>query len=97
MPAMHTVLQWEIYDAYIADQEKQRIQEELNKQKAAAKKATAAVEAAETSQDPAKVCCLLMHFSSKATKSAFSSCQSLSCSVSMCIHKTLLVLGMMGT
>ena len=56
MPVMPTVLQWEIYDAYIADQEKQRLQEEVNKQKAAAKKATAAVEAAETSQDTAKVC-----------------------------------------
>ena len=50
------LLQWEIYDAYIADQEKQRLQEEVNKQKAAAKKATAVVETAETSQDPAKVC-----------------------------------------
>lgn len=50
------LLQWEIYDAYIADQEKQRAQEEVNKQKAAAKKATTATEAAETSQDPAKAC-----------------------------------------
>lgn len=48
------MLQWEIYDAYIADQEKQRAQEELNKQKAAAKKATTSTEAAETSQEPAK-------------------------------------------
>lgn len=48
------MLQWEIYDAYIADQEKQRAQEEINKQKAAAKKATVATETAETSQDPAK-------------------------------------------
>jgi len=50
------LLQWEIYDAYIADQEKQRAQEEVNKQKAAAKKATTATETAETSQDPAKAC-----------------------------------------
>lgn len=50
------LLQWEIYDAYIADQEKQRVQEEVNKQKAAAKKATTATETAETSQDPAKAC-----------------------------------------
>ncbi|DBB04306.1 TPA: Dynein, 78 kDa intermediate chain, flagellar outer arm [Trebouxia sp. C0004] len=49
-----TCSQWEIYDAYIADQEKQRAQEEVNKQKAAAKKATTATETAETSQDPAK-------------------------------------------
>ncbi|KAA6426617.1 MAG: dynein intermediate chain 2 [Trebouxia sp. A1-2] len=43
-----TCSQWEIYDAYIADQEKQRAQEEVNKQKAAAKKATTATETAET-------------------------------------------------
>ena len=48
------MLQWEIYDAYIADQEKQRAQEELNKQKAAAKKATTVTETAETSQEPPK-------------------------------------------
>ena len=48
------MLQWEIYDAYIADQDKQRAQEELNKQKAAAKKATTVTETAETSQEPAK-------------------------------------------
>lgn len=53
---MMQMLQWEIYDAYIADQEKQRAQEELNKQKAAAKKATTSTEAAETSQEPAKAC-----------------------------------------
>jgi len=53
------LLQWEIYDAYIADQEKQRAQEEVNKQKAAAKKATTATETAETSQDPAKACLCL--------------------------------------
>lgn len=52
--SMMHMLQWEIYDAYIADQEKQRAQEELNKQKAAAKKATTTTEAAETSQEPAK-------------------------------------------
>ena len=50
------MMQWEIYDAYIADQEKQRAQEELNKQKAAAKKATTGTETAETSQDSAKAC-----------------------------------------
>ena len=50
---MH-LLQWEIYDAYIADQDKQRAQEELNKQKAAAKKATTVAETTETSQEPAK-------------------------------------------
>lgn len=53
------MLQWEIYDAYIKDQEKQRAQEEANKQKAAAKKAIASAETAETSQDPVKACLLL--------------------------------------
>lgn len=51
---MVQMLQWEIYDAYIADQDKQRAQEELNKQKAAAKKAVTVTETAETSQEPAK-------------------------------------------
>ena len=49
-------MQWAIYDAYIADQEKQRVQEEANKQKAAAKKATVSVETADASQDPVKAC-----------------------------------------
>lgn len=53
-PHPSSAMQWEIYDAYIADQEKQRVQEEINKQKAAAKKASTATETAETSQDPAK-------------------------------------------
>ena len=48
------MLQWEIYDAYIADQEKQKAQEEVNKQKAAAKKATTGNDLAETSQESAK-------------------------------------------
>ena len=45
-------MQWAIYDAYIAYQEKQLAQEDP-KQKAAAKKATANVETAST-QDPVK-------------------------------------------
>lgn len=53
-------VQWAIYDAYITDQEKQRAQEEANKQKAAAKKANANAETAETSQDPVKVLLLCM-------------------------------------
>ena len=60
-PHKLSAMQWEIYDAYIADQEKQRVQEEINKQKAAAKKASTAVETAETSQDPAKACLALLH------------------------------------
>ena len=50
------LLQWEVYDAYIEDQERQRQQEELNRQKAAAKKGPAAVDsgAGPHSEDQAK-------------------------------------------
>lgn len=51
-----TCNQWEVYDAYIEDQERQRQQEELNRQKAAAKKGPAAVDssAGPHSEDQAK-------------------------------------------
>ena len=50
------LLQWEVYDAYIEDQERQRQQEELNRQKLAAKKGPAAVDsgAGPHSEDHAK-------------------------------------------
>ena len=80
------VLQWEIYDAYIKDQEKQRAQEEANKQKAAAKKANASAETAETSQDPVKACLLLPVCCAGFTLHALQSWTLSSCCLQCCVH-----------
>lgn len=89
------MLQWSIYDAYITDQEKQRAQEEANKQKAAAKKASANAETAESSQDPVKACLPLPDLHAEANHCAlFLTSKALQAIESQCYSPTQDTLGM---